>query len=144
MPGPPPKPLAVRQRQNKATTRATLSTEPTRRRVPSMPKHRAWNALTVAWWRDTWQSPMSSEFLPSDIHALYVLAELIDQFWEKPTTFLAAEIRQQRQAFGQTPLDRRRLEWQVERVEEKRTRRPRPEADGPARTDDPRKLLSVV
>lgn len=144
MPGPAPKPIGVRQRMNKTTTRATLPLEQKRRRIPSLPGNRAWNALTVAWWRDTWRSPMSAEFLPSDIHALYVLAELIEQFWKKPTALLAAEIRQQRQAFGQTPLDRRRLEWQVERVEATRTRRPAPDPTATPRSDDPRKLLAVV
>lgn len=143
MPGQIPKPAAIRQRQNRASTRATL-TSTKGIRVPSLPKveGREWQALTVAWWRDTWKSPMAAEFHPSDIHALYVLADLIDRYWTKPSTELAGEIRQHRQAFGLTPLDRRRLEWSIERAETAARKRPAPPA--PAPVDDPRKLLSVV
>ena len=146
MPGPPPKDPALRQRTNKATTRATLPAAGSRRRAPQLPERaegQAWHALTVAWWRDLWQSPMAAEFLKADHHALYLLADLIDRYWVAPNTTLAAEIRQQRMAFGLTPLDRRRLEWQVERTERATAKRPRPSASAEPVTD-PRKLLAVV
>jgi hypothetical protein len=141
MHGPPPKAPELRQRTNKATTRATLSLVASRRRVPPLPDQHEWHPLTVAWWRDTWRSPMAAEFLPADVHALYLLADLIDQYWREPDVKLANEIRQQRQCFGLTPLDRRRLEWQVERVEAA-TRKSTPPP--PAPTDDPRRVLSAV
>lgn len=141
MPGPAPKAPELRQRMNKATTRAVLPMRPAVQKAPPLPGHRAWHARTVDWWQDAWKSPMAAEWLKADVHGLYVLAELIDQFWTKPTTFLAAEIRQQRQCFGLTPLDRRRLEWQVERVEAA-TRKAAPAPVAP--TDDPRRLLSAV
>ena len=87
------------------------------KRAPSLPERGegvAWHALTVKWWRDLWRSPMSGEYLRADVHALFRLALLIDMFWQEPSTKLASEIRIEQQAFGMTPLDRRRLEWSVE------------------------------
>jgi hypothetical protein len=57
---------------------------------------------------------MAAEFVQADIHGLYILAELEDAFWREPTIALAAEIRLQRTAFGLTPIDRRRLQWEIE------------------------------
>jgi hypothetical protein len=111
------------------------------RRVPALPSYREWHELTVAWWHDTWRSPMAAEFLTADVHGLYVLADLIDQFWTAPDVKLAAEIRQQRQCFGLTPLDRRRLEWQIERAETGKRKPPTPRPEPGA---DPRSLLAAV
>lgn len=61
---------------------------------------------------------MAAEFEPSDVHGLLMLAVLVDQFWTDPSKDLAAEIRLQRAAFGLTPLDRRRLQWEIDRGEE--------------------------
>jgi hypothetical protein len=136
-----PKDPALRQRRNQATTRATLPVM-RRRSVPPLPAHHDWDSLTRAWWGDVWRSPMVSEFLRVDLHGLYLLAELIDRFWAAPTTTLASEIRQQRMCYGLTPIDRRRLEWEVERVEAATTtRRPAPPS---SLADDPRKLLAIV
>ena len=146
MPGQVPKPAALRQRQNKTSTRAILSAEQAvTRRAPMLPKHREWNKLTRAWWTDVWHSPMASEFLESDIHGLHMLAELIDRFWEEPTVSLSAEIRLQRQCFGLTPIDRRRLQWEVERVEAvTRKMQPLPSIALRDVADDPRRNLTVL
>lgn len=94
---------------------------------------------------------MSAEYHSSDRHALFVLAMLIDEFWLSPSTAKAAEIRQQRQAFGLTPYDRRRLEWTIESAEEAKDRgRHRGTRTGGAATDppdpgnDPRSALYAV
>ena len=91
---------------------------------------------------------MASELLRVDIHELYMLAELKQQFALHHTSVLAAEIRLQRQCFGLTPLDRRRLEWSVEQVEEAKEKRQRKKAPmvepAPAVENDPRRLLQVV
>lgn len=95
--------------------------------------------MTREWWRDVWHSPMADEFLEADIHGLYRLAVLIDAFWFSPSKELAAEIRQQQAAYGLTPIDRRRLQWEVERVEKgRRSVRPQPPSG------DPRTYLRVV
>lgn len=144
MRGPAPKDPALRQRRNKASTRATLKAMPIHR-MPSLPKRsedQEWHPLTRAWWRDIWHSPMAAEYLKADIHGLYRLAVLIQRFWEKPTVNLSAVIAIQEQRYGLTPLDRRRLEWIVEKAEE-RTRKhdvKRP----PKGAGDPRELLRLV
>lgn len=121
--------------------------------VPALPKGRRWRAETKAWWADVWASPMAGEFVDgrADIHGLFVLAVLVDDFWSEPTTALAAEIRLQRQCFGLTPIDRRRLQWEIERGEEatERTRRRRAEpapaaAASGGQAADPRSLLHAV
>jgi hypothetical protein len=87
---------------------------------------------------------MAEEYLDADIHGLYILADLVDAYWRAPTLQLAAEIRQQRQCFGLTPIDRRRLQWEVKRVDPERKAKPAqnvPEAPPAQRADDPRKIL---
>jgi hypothetical protein len=76
---------------------------------------------------------MAPEFERSDVHGLYLLAVLVDEFWLEPSQQLAAEIRLQRQCFGLTPIDRRRLQWEIDRGDEalERTaqrRKPKPAA----------------
>ncbi len=113
--------------------------------VPPLPARgkKKWNPLTVAYWQAIWESPMAAEYLKADVGGLYILIELVDRFWKKPTTALAAEIRLQRQCYGLTPIDRRRLEWEVERVEQAaRKQQPAPVPVDPG--DDPRRLLTVV
>ena len=124
MPGPLPKDPQLRQRRNKATTRTTLeATGPQRGRAPQLPRGRAWRTETRRWWRSVWHSPMAAEYLDADVHGLFRLAVLVDEFWTEPTPKLAGEIRLQQQAFGLTPLDRRRLEWSIEQVEGASSRR---------------------
>jgi hypothetical protein len=145
-----PKDPKLRQRTNKSATRAILSlSPPVDIKAPPLPKRNEgvppWHKRTLAFWRDIWQSPMAPEFLKADQHMLYVLAELMDQFHYSPTVQLAAEIRQQRQCFGLTSLDRRRLEWTIQRVEEGAERKANPPAPSRQRVSgDPRLLLSVV
>jgi len=148
--GPPPKPAAPRQRRNHQAGGATLTEQgpgpaAAPEGPPPLPKRgrRKWHALTEAWWADIWASPMAGEYLQADLHRLYLLAELVNAFWRKPSVQLAVEIRLQGQCYGLSPLDRRRLEWEVSRVEASRrgaggaaTRKP------PA--GDPRRFLQVV
>lgn len=142
---PLPKPPELRQRRNKSATAAVLDGA-VRVRVPKLPQREGhvWHALTTAWWRDIWRSPMAPEFLKADYHGLYILAELVDRFWTEPSEKLAAEIRQQRQCFGLTPLDRRRLQWTVQRVEEgvkKAAKVTQPTNESPV---DPREMFKIL
>lgn len=144
MSGPVPKPAATRRRVNKVASRASLREAPEAarpKRRPQLPRGRKWHTMTVAWWKDIWASPMAPEFLKADVHGLYLLAELVDRFWENPTVTMAAEIRHHRMAFGLTPIDRRRLQWEVERVETAARKKPptRPQVG-----DDPRERLRMV
>lgn len=146
MPGPHPKPASQRRRRNKAPgARQLRSVQPGDVEVPKLPTRRIdgrnakWLASTRAWWVDVWSSPMAPEYDPSDVHGLYVLAVLVDNFWRDPTPEHAKELRLHRQCFGLEPIARRRLQWEIERGEEaeRRTRERRtPKAVKPAA--DPR------
>ena len=145
--GPTPKPAAIRQRRNKTTTAARFETaERPRQSAPALGKHpvkgQKWDSRTRSWWREVWSSPMAKEFLHADTDGLFMLAALVDQFWKAPNPALAAEIRLQRQCYGLTPIDRRRLQWEIVRVEEaERKRAPRPAAQT---GDDPRAALRAI
>jgi len=141
----PKKDPSVRRRTNKASTAATLEDGRTVIR-PELPEREdSWHPLTASWWDDLWSSPMAAEYHSSDKHALFILAALVDSFWREPTQSLAAEIRLQRQAFGLTPYDRRRLEWTIETAEESKdrgsARRERKASAQPKAKDDPRLAL---
>ncbi len=146
MPGPDPKHSSVRARQNRMSTAATLRVDPTLE-PPVLPDAVSWHPLTEAWWADVWSSPMAPEFDASDRHGLFVLAVLVDDFWCAGSAAshrdLAAEIRQQSQRFGLSPLDRRRLQWEVERSEEAQEKGARRRARS-APASDPRSALKAM
>ena len=157
MPGPPPKPAHMRQRRNKATTHATLPAVAARKgRMPKLPargKGRGtWHPRVRAWWLDVWKSPMASEYLDVHRHGLEALAELRQQLHtaEDPSKMLAlhAEIRHSQKDYGLTPLDLRRLQWEVRRAGsvDSEVKAPEKEKRRPAQKKiiDPRKLLRIV
>src|SRR5574341_465866 len=113
---PTPKPAHMRQRRNRVSTSAKLQADP-KLKAPDLPD-RSWHPMTLDWWADVWSSPMAPEYDDSDRHGLFLMAVLIDEFWLSPTKELAAEIRLQRQAFGLSPIDRRRLQWEIDRGDE--------------------------
>lgn len=150
MPGPAPKHPSTRARRNRTSTASTLQADP-KLKAPELPDQ-AWHALTVSWWRDVWSSPMAPEFDDSDRHGLFALAMLVNDFWTAETARerrdLAAEIRQQGQRFGLSPIDRRRLQWEIERTEEAQEKGTRRRAAstprGASQTKDPRGILRAV
>ena len=144
---------SVRARTNRASSAATLPAVSTRiGPAPELPDIREWSPLTLAWWIDLWASPMSSEYHDSDRHQIVVLAMLMDDFFTAESrtmrTTISAEIRQHRTAFGMTPYDRRRLEWQIETAEDAKDRgkqrRVRSGVQQPAGAADPRGILRAV
>lgn len=158
--GPPPKHPGTRRRTNQKSTRAVLSANPDIS-VPPLPNRGAdpWHPQTVDWWVDIWRSPMGPEYDDSDIHALYVLAGVVDDYWTATSATerraASAEIRLQSVRFGLSPMDRRRLEWQIEETEKKKSegaRRRAQEADQvgvgdqkpPDDGDDPRGWLEAL
>lgn len=172
MPGPPPKPLSMRRRRNKVAGAATLPIEGPARPAPPLPDRGCsicegsgdckgqtcpacegaglaqWHPMVQAWWKDLWSSPMANEYVESDKHGLFLLAVLHDQFWTTGEREIAGEIRLQEQRFGLSPMDRRRLQWQVATTEErlrKGSGKPAPRsATQPTRAADPRNILSMV
>lgn len=106
-----------------------------------MPRRRKWHERTIAWWRAVWASPMASRYVSADVHALYIVVELLEQFWRGPTPELAREIRLSAQPFGLNPLDRRRLQWEIAEPQEPGRRG----LSVPAKpAQDPRKVLAMV
>lgn len=145
-----PKDPSTRARRNKTSTAATLAADPSIE-APELPGD-AWHTMTRSWWADIWSSPMAPEFDDSDKHGLFLLAFLVNDFWLADSTGdrmkLAAEIRQQGQRFGLSPIDRRRLQWQIEKTEEeqakgnrRRTATAKPKGEPGA---DPRGALRAV
>lgn len=145
MPGPVPKPALLRQRKNRASTSARFVDQNPLQGVPELPKRkRKWRAEVVAWWHDLWTSPMVSEYIQSDTHGLFMLADMMDRYYREPTAALATEIRLQRQCFGLTPIDRRRLQWEIERGEEAQEKSNKRKRAQIKPSKDPRGILGVV
>lgn len=117
----PPQPKRNPARRNKSATKATLTGEHDVQ-APPLPRGRDWDWQTESWWRDIWASPMAPEYDDSDKHGLFRLAVLVDDYWtaDNPNTRVkvAQEIRMQGQLYGITPLDRRRLQWEISRGDE--------------------------
>jgi hypothetical protein len=141
-------------RRNRTTTKATLVADPSVTAPPLPAREAGWTQQAVDFWADIWASPMAPEYHESDIHGLYVLIGLVDAYWTagNPTAQVkfAAEIRQQRQCFGLTPIDRRRLQWEIARgdeADEKTTSRRAAKASSakaPTAAADPRRVLGAV
>lgn len=95
---------------------------------------------------------MAGEYLPSDVDGLVMIAELRDDYYRHPVTKdrigMMAELRLQEQRFGLSPIDRRRLQWEVERgdeAEERTTKRRETQKTTKSRAaGDPRALLRAV
>lgn len=141
--GPAPKPAHMRQRGPKRAGIATIAASETPN-VPEIPNPdgRVWHELTTKAWRTAWESPMATQWIATDVDGLGRLALLWDGFYKAPDAKVLAEIRLQEQRFGLSPLDRNRLQWEINRVEESDRRKPKPP---PARTGtDPRALLMAV
>ena len=119
MPGPSPKNPKMRQRRNKASTAAALSSvvAAVSVEIPKCPDGK-WHPAAVTWWKEVWSSPMVAEYTNTDRQELMKLLRLENDFHqaEKPRERLSllAEIRLQRQCFGLTAMDRRRLNWSIE------------------------------
>jgi hypothetical protein len=121
MPGPLPKDPKTRQRRNRAATATQLQPVPAVTDTPPLPPLRDWHPQTQAWWQDAFRSPMAGEYLPADVHGLARVAVLVDDYWTAETSAqrarLSAEIRLAAQGYGLSPIDRRRLQWEVQRAE---------------------------
>lgn len=163
----PPQPKRNPARRNKSTTRATLSMVHDVQ-APELPDGRSWHEQTTQWWIDIWASPMAPEYDDSDRHGLFALAAMVDDYWQledalndDPTvemrmkllrlrSSLMSEIRQQRQCFGLTPIDRRRLQWEIDRGDEAESKTRKRKAAASKSTQDqvpavdPRNVLQAV
>jgi hypothetical protein len=153
-----PKPPGLRQRRNRVATRAILPSveESQKRKVPPLYKRESsaekWHPKVLGWWKALWKSPMAEEYLEPEVRGgLYDLAELYQGFWTskdvREMIAVAAEIRQQEARFGLSPVDRRRLQWEIERgnqAEERTKRRRQNRVLENLAGQDPRDLMKVV
>lgn len=156
---PLPKPPGLRQRRNVVPGAARLPTAASSaaNKVPTLPDRDPdsggepadWHPMVLRWWASVWRSPMASEYLDADMQGgLYLLADLHQLRWTlRDSTALkeiAGEIRLQEVRFGLSPIDRRRLQWEVEKgdqaVERTETRRRSKQASA----KDPRDVLKVM
>lgn len=161
MPGPMPKQPGSRARTNRSSTATTLTANPSAR-VPKLPPHPGleeghdWHPQVTAMWKDVWKSPMAAEYDESDKHGMYVVALLYDDFYTATTPRLraeiAAELRLSGQRFGFSPIDRRRLQWQIEQTEDAQDRGRRrrgatakaTQEPAPPVSKDPRAILRSI
>lgn len=152
MPGPTPKHPSARQRRNKTPGARVLSpVDPADVVIPDLPPIRPWHPRTLEKWNAVASSPMFPEYDQSDIEGLVALAVLWDDFWKADDPAgrvkLSAEIRQNEVRFGLSPVDRRRLAWEIDRGEQAeeqiRTRRNRAAVRSVEKDDapDPREML---
>lgn len=164
--GPPPKRGSLRQRRNKNPGAAMLPAAGSSRPAPALPDRACdglagkgcpgvdclscegtgiepWHPLVLERWAIAWASPMAAEWLDADIHGLFIVADLWDDYW-KGNRDRAAEIRLQEQRFGLSSLDRRRLQWEVERVTQAQKQRPAQPAGKAKRLGDPLRFLKAV
>ena len=75
---------------------------------------------------------MASQWLETDLDALGRLAILWDAFYTRPSADALKEIRLQGALFGLSPLDRTRLQWEVQPADaaaQPQTRRGRASTD---------------
>lgn len=142
---------SLRARRNRTPGAATLTLAPGVT-VPELPVRLGdegapvdWHPRTTAWWTRVWASPMAAEWLDADVPGLELVAELWDDFYKSTSPSLrvkvSAELRLQERRFGLAPMDRRSLQWEVERAEDARDRGSRrrwaADADADALTDPP-------
>lgn len=122
----PPKDPKLRQRRNRDVTAATfIDTSPiSDGEIPVLPEKFDEEGAPVEWrpeavqlWEDLWTSPMASEYMRADQHRVLLYVELWDCYWRKPSVAVAGELRLQGVCLGVTPIDRRRLQWEIKRVE---------------------------
>jgi hypothetical protein len=144
MSGPPPKPAHLRQRTTKKAGHAVLTEVPTAD-APDIPNPdgRGWHLLTLQSWARAWRSEMAAKWLDSDVDGLGRLAILWDEFYKEPKATMLAEIRLQEQRFGLSPLDRSRLQWEINKADESERRKPKPMVRRTG-TNDPRAILMAV
>lgn len=166
--GPAPKDPKIRQRRNKASTRAVApppkaaageskraksQTPPvapsalsTTRELPM--RKEPWHHLTVQWWAAIWdpaRNPFVDQYLETDILGpLYRLAYLVDLFWTTGDLDTEREIRLLEQRLVLDPLARRSAQWEIDPSARSRATPAEPPAP-PKAVDDPRrKVLQMV
>ena len=146
MAGRPPKPAHLRQNKTKKSTRAVLTEVTPGTQIPDIPNpdDRDFHPLAIKWWDNVWTSPMANEYLETDVDGLGRVALLVDEYYKNPSgragRDLMGDIRLQEARFGLSPLDRSRLQWEVQKGEEAQKKR-QPQRAPQSSGKDPRAAL---
>lgn len=147
MPGPVPKEPSKRARGNKTSTKAVLSAV-VDHEVPPMPDPKDWLSRPIVdgeemsletgeidwspavkkWWTTIWESPMSNEYHESDtaqLHlACFYLHQVTNPYIKMAERLSAAKAHEGCvRNFGLSPMSRRSLQWEIERVNEAQDKR---------------------
>lgn len=131
-----PTPTGTAQRRN-ATGEQSI-TDPPPVEYPELPGAEMYLSQTIAWYEMWATSPQAAVFAASDWSRLHMVAALVDQYWQKPSKDLMAEIRQNESKLGGTIEDRQRLRMKVEKPKD--PGEPEKPAPTPSRAKrDPRK-----
>ena len=115
MPGPPPKHPAQRRRRNLEPRNTLLPADGREGPTPRLGRKAsgAWSSSTREWWERIWRSPMATQWIEVDEHGLRELALLIEQSRQHLSPTLLREIRLREDAYGLSPMSRRRLRWEI-------------------------------
>jgi len=115
VPGPPPKPLSARRRRNREPRTTLLPAEGRKGPIPKLGRKAtgAWSPETREWWERIWRSPVATQWIEVDEHGLREIALLRDQSRRQPSPTLLREIRLREDAYGLSPMSRRRLRWEI-------------------------------
>lgn len=168
--GPAAKPAGTAQRRNKSSTKASLKLT-VDHEVPALPTasdwfpvdptdpasvifpgtddgELRWPAPVTRWWNDIWGSPMSNEFVHSDIQGLYLaafyLAQALNPFAKLSDRLSAGKAHEACiRNYGLNPMARRTLQWEIERVSEAQSRGAKRRAGTPESHGDGRNRVSA-
>lgn len=109
MPGPMPKPNAIRRNKQDESHLVEHEVEGN---LKKLFKRASYSTATKKWW-DTWEeSEQAKYFGPTDWQRLQMLAVMVEQFYtddRRNKAVLMAEIRQNESLLGATIMDRMRM-----------------------------------
>ena len=163
--GPPPSAPGTAARRHKTSTKASLKLA-VNHDVPALPpaqdwfqidpnanvdtafppidpdtRKPSWPTPVQRWWNDIWSSPMSNEFVHSDIQGLYMAAFYLAQAlnpYAKLSDRLASGKAHEAciRNYGLNPMARRTLQWEIERTKEAQERGAKRRASSGSRASD--------
>lgn len=110
MPGMGPPPADQRRRRNGDTFEDSAVTVPAGAVVdaPPLPDADGYLEQVRAWYATWCRAPQAALFTPTDWQRLHMLAPLVEEYWQKPSPKLMAEIRISESLLGATHVDRMR------------------------------------
>ena len=76
---------SVRARTNRTAVNTVLRPV-AKPKVPALPDHTDWSVAVQDWWGRAWSSPMSEEWVESDVDAMFMAASLMEQFCDPYTS----------------------------------------------------------